>query len=211
MEKANNEKWKHTERKGAFLARRYLSATWVFEAQGCRARLSPAPYLSTARQEPSPTSGHLTSRRAIWSPRTRKVAPEPQGGLGWSRAHPMRPTRTVSASSRPALFERPNPFVGAEGPVAVFKTSPARELELELTQSHMAQKPVLRGEVGCACVAREVSVARALFSLTRQGCAMVLGGIFCAMGQSSVVRAMRKHAVNFIAGDLAAIKSAQEV
>ena len=31
-------------------------------------------------------------------------------------------------------------------------------LELELIQSHMAQKPVLRGEVGCACVAREVSV-----------------------------------------------------
>ena len=32
--------------------------------------------------------------------------------------------------------------------------------ELELIQSHMAQKPVLRGEVGCACVAREVSVER---------------------------------------------------
>jgi len=29
-----------------------------------------------------------------------------------------------------------------------------------VTQSHMAQKPVLRGEVGCACVAREVSVER---------------------------------------------------
>ena len=29
--------------------------------------------------------------------------------------------------------------------------------ELELIQSHMAQKPVLRGEVGCACSAREVS------------------------------------------------------
>jgi len=35
-----------------------------------------------------------------------------------------------------------------------------RKLELELIQSHMAQKPVLRGEVGCACVAREVSVER---------------------------------------------------
>ena len=34
------------------------------------------------------------------------------------------------------------------------------ELELELIQSHMAQKPMLRGEVGCACVAREVSVER---------------------------------------------------
>ena len=34
------------------------------------------------------------------------------------------------------------------------------ELELELIQPHMAQKPVLRGEVGCACVAREASVER---------------------------------------------------
>ena len=32
--------------------------------------------------------------------------------------------------------------------------------ELELIQPHMAQRPVLRGEVGCACVAREVSVER---------------------------------------------------
>ena len=39
-------------------------------------------------------------------------------------------------------------------------TPPSFELELELIQSHMAQKPVLRGEVGCACVAREVSVER---------------------------------------------------
>ena len=38
------------------------------------------------------------------------------------------------------------------------------ELELELIQSHMAQKPVLRGEVGCACVGKGLisacSVAR---------------------------------------------------
>jgi len=34
------------------------------------------------------------------------------------------------------------------------------ELEPELIQPHMAQKSVLRGEVGCACVAREVSVER---------------------------------------------------
>ena len=33
------------------------------------------------------------------------------------------------------------------------------ELELELIQSHMTQKPVLRGEVGCACHCR-VSAAR---------------------------------------------------
>ena len=43
------------------------------------------------------------------------------------------------------------------------------ELELELIQSHMAQKPVLRGEVGCACVAREVSVERG--GMGERGCA----------------------------------------
>ena len=48
------------------------------------------------------------------------------------------------------------------------------ELELELIQSHMAQKPVLRDEVGCACVAREVSVERG--SMGERGCARRLGG-----------------------------------
>ena len=48
------------------------------------------------------------------------------------------------------------------------------ELELELIQSHMAQKPVLRGEVGCACVAREVSVERG--GMGERGCARRLGG-----------------------------------
>jgi len=38
--------------------------------------------------------------------------------------------------------------------------SSSMELELELIQPHMAQKPVLRGEVGCACVTSEVSVER---------------------------------------------------
>jgi len=45
---------------------------------------------------------------------------------------------------------------------------------LELIQSHMAQKPVLRGEVGCACVAREVSVERR--GMGERGCARRLGG-----------------------------------
>jgi len=49
------------------------------------------------------------------------------------------------------------------------------ELELELIQSHMAQKPVLRGEVGCACVAREVSVERG--GMGERGCARRLGGL----------------------------------
>ena len=38
----------------------------------------------------------------------------------------------------------------------------------------MAQKPVLRGEVGCACVAREVSVERR--GMGERGCARRLGG-----------------------------------
>jgi len=49
-----------------------------------------------------------------------------------------------------------------------------RELELELIQFHMAQKPVLRGEVGCACFAREVSVERG--GMGERGCARRLGG-----------------------------------
>ena len=48
-----------------------------------------------------------------------------------------------------------------------------RELELKFIQSHMAQKPVLRGEVGCACVAREVSVERG--GMGERGCARRLG------------------------------------
>ena len=48
------------------------------------------------------------------------------------------------------------------------------ELELELIQSHMAQKPVLRGEVGCACVACEVSVERG--GMGERGCARRLSG-----------------------------------
>jgi len=45
------------------------------------------------------------------------------------------------------------------------------ELELELIQPLMAQKPVLRGEVGCACVAREVrgQLGRGPKALQRRG------------------------------------------
>ena len=47
-------------------------------------------------------------------------------------------------------------------------------LELELIQSHMAQKPELRSEVGFTCVAREVSVERG--GMGERGCARHLGG-----------------------------------
>jgi len=53
-------------------------------------------------------------------------------------------------------------------------TAAKAELELELIQPHMAQKPVLRGEVGCACVEREVSVERG--GMGESGCARRLGG-----------------------------------
>ena len=48
------------------------------------------------------------------------------------------------------------------------------QLELELIQPHLAKKPVLRVEVGCACVAREVSVERG--GMGERGCARRLGG-----------------------------------
>ena len=47
---------------------------------------------------------------------------------------------------------------GASFFVATPKVHKTEIRRLELTLSHMAQKPVLWGEVGCACVAREVSV-----------------------------------------------------
>ena len=40
-------------------------------------------------------------------------------------------------------------------------------------QPDMAQKPLLRGEVGCACIAREVSVERG--GMGERGCARRLG------------------------------------
>ena len=40
------------------------------------------------------------------------------------------------------------------------ETGGTAKLELELIQPHMAQRPVLRGESGGACVARAVSVER---------------------------------------------------
>jgi len=44
---------------------------------------------------------------------------EPQDAQGWFRENPVRPTRTVSSSSRQALLERRSkPFVGAAGPAA---------------------------------------------------------------------------------------------
>jgi len=62
----------------------------------------------------------------------------------------QRPSATQTAT-RTLIFIKPNPQNPAAGEL---------ELELELVQSHMAQTAVLRGEVGCACVAREVSVEK---------------------------------------------------
>ena len=50
------------------------SSTYSTDAPGGKKK--PPPYLSAARQEPSPNSGHLTSSWAILSTRTRKFGPE---------------------------------------------------------------------------------------------------------------------------------------
>jgi len=46
---------------------------------------------------------------------------EPQNAQGWSRAHPARTKRTVSSTSRQALFERLKPVVGAGGFHDIFR------------------------------------------------------------------------------------------
>jgi len=57
----------------------------------------------------------------------------------------------------------------AADPLAEHSQGLLGRLELELIQPHMAQKLVLRGEVGCACVACEVSVERG--GMGERGCA----------------------------------------
>jgi len=53
----------------------------------------------------------------------------------------------VGAAVRRAVDDEvPGAVEEEAGPAA-----PTTKTELELIQSHMAQKPVLRGEVGCAC------------------------------------------------------------
>ena len=69
-----------------------------------------------------------------------------------------------------------------DGAVVSLNISITIKEELELIQSYMAQKPVLRGEVGCACVAREVSVERG--GMGERGCARRLGGwVWVAKGR----------------------------
>ena len=63
------------------------------------------------------------------------------------------------------LNEKPLAMARCTVIVKGFRWSPNRRwhaVKLELIQSHMAQKPVLRGEVGCACVAREVACGMAM-------------------------------------------------
>ena len=70
----------------------------------------------------------------------------------------LRAPRLLRASARNRRHPRGRLVSGGAGGVG--SRSHSALCELELVQSHMAQKPVLRGEVGCACVAREVSVER---------------------------------------------------
>ena len=79
----------------------------------------------------------------------------------------------VAATICAHLSTPANPRSFGKAPCLTFREH-GSELELELVQSHMAQKPVLRGEVGCACAAREVSVERE--GMGERGCARRLGG-----------------------------------
>ena len=75
------------------------------------------------------------------------------------------------------------------------QSTPLGELELELIQPHMAQKPVLRREVGCACVAREVSVERG--GMGERGLREMNNGRF----KFSLFHFLRKfHIVNYFKG-----------
>ena len=73
-----------------------------------RARQKPPPYLGAARQEPSPTSGHLTSRLAILSTRTREFGPEraPVGEGARRRARARRGTNCSPAKCLACRHER---------------------------------------------------------------------------------------------------------
>jgi len=83
-------------------------------------------------------------------------------------------TETAATSPRNGTAAFVAPPAARSPAAAVDGASGVAELELELIQSHMAQKPVLRGEVGCAYVAREVSVERG--GMGERGCARRLDG-----------------------------------
>jgi len=74
----------------------------------------------------------------------------------WLASTRARFSGSASAVSESCLLDSMT-FVRSSRAAVRYLTWIAK-LELELIQSHMAQKPRLRGEVGCACVAREVSV-----------------------------------------------------
>jgi len=72
-----------------------------------------------------------------------------QNAMAAARAYTMGDLLGPPSSSFTADEYQPPPACGGEVPVSghTTKRSPG-ELELEVIQSHMAQKPVLRGEVG---------------------------------------------------------------
>ena len=88
--------------------------------------------------------------------------------------HGHWPVRCYVCDAKRAAAFQPVAPAEAEGLPSVGGRPLTRRSELELIQSHMAQKPVLRGEVGCACVEREVSVERR--GMGERGCARRLGG-----------------------------------
>ena len=126
---------------------------WFFAADTLAEQLTELFNRIAASQVPAPIVPLLTAGRGA-------AIPKP-GGAG------LRPVAVGSILMR---FVGTLALIKKSAEISVFFLGPrplkfavGLELELELVQSHMAQKPVLRGEVGCACAAREVSVERDIY------------------------------------------------
>ena len=81
------------------------------------------------------------------------------------------------------------PRINGDLPLKFNMARAGGELELELIQSHMAQKPMLRGEVGCACVARKVSVEKMVTAINMSHINGFLLLISCCFRQGAPTRA----------------------
>jgi len=124
------------------------------------------------------SAGACPAPRAAFTAAGGTPTRSPPGPLAWCAAlaaggdAPVRPC-CAGASRAPYLAFPANAVAPAANAAKCLARLNLR-LELELIQPHIAQKPVLRGEVGCTCVAREVSVERG--GMGKRGCARRLGG-----------------------------------
>ena len=86
-------------------------------------------------------------RSSRWRPPRQPLAPE----VVLRASGPLRPRRGSYRKSAFRSFNKPGTFIDLSGvafcSVRSTEVNFAPELELELIQSHMTQKPMLRGEV----------------------------------------------------------------